>query len=613
MADPVAHVFCQMQRWTSALQDGASDAVLLERFIQQRDEAAFVALVARHGAMVLRLCRRILGDAHEAEDAFQAAFLILARKARSLKQPEALAGWLYGVARRVALKARTKSAGRSLAATPLDEALPDPRPDPLTQLTARELLDILDEEVERLPAAQRSPFVLCCLEGRTQEEAARILGATLGSIKGRLERGRKRLHSRLAQRGVALPAALAIIAASRGEVVSALLRQSAVRAALGGAASSPIAAALADSILKGMFAGKLAGMTALVLTMALSVSAVALAYRSPAASAEDNSPAAPAAPKKDAAGKPEMRTDALAAGDNVLGLPKPRDAHRPGAVVLHGGGRITDSAFDRFVALAGGQRARIVLVPSAGYRPRDYDNDEQFLAAMRYRFSSWVHLASTRQVTSFAFLYTDDPDDADDAAFVRPLATATGVWFCGGDQTRLNYRFVGRFPRQTKFQSALRGVLERGGVVGGTSAGMAALPEIMTLRQDQRRTAGPLSAVAGHGLGLITATIVEQHFDGRNGRLEHFTDLLRDGPRLDKLSGRGGTGAKMLGLAVEESTALIAQEDRLEVVGNGGAHVFLKSPADSTIVWHTLRSGSKATLKRNRRGEVTLAREAPPH
>jgi cyanophycinase len=263
--------------------------------------------------------------------------------------------------------------------------------------------------------------------------------------------------------------------------------------------------------------------------------------------------------------------------------------------------------------LAGGQRARLVLVPAAGYRPRDYDNDEQFLAAMRRRFSSWVHLASTGQVSRFEFLYTDDPKDADDAGFVRPLETATGVWFCGGDQTRLNYRFVGRFPRETKFQAALRGVLERGGVVGGTSAGMAALPEIMTLRQDQRRTAGPLSAVAGHGFGMLTAAIIEQHFDGRNGRLERFTNLLRDGQQLDKLSGRRGAGSKMLGLAVEEGTALLAQGDRLEVVGDRDAHVFIKSAGDSTIVWHALRSGSKVALKRNRRGEVTLAREAPPH
>jgi cyanophycinase len=159
----------------------------------------------------------------------------------------------------------------------------------------------------------------------------------------------------------------------------------------------------------------------------------------------------------------------------------------------------------------------------------------------------------------------------------------------------LNYRFVGSFPRQTKFQTALRGVLERGGVVGGTSAGMAALPEIMTLTQDRRRAQGPLSAVAAHGFGLLTGAIVEQHFDGRNGRLERFTSLLRDDRQLDKLSGRTGAGAKMLGLAVEEGTGLIVREDRLEVVGSGDAHVFIKSSVDTAIVWHALRPGSKAT------------------
>ncbi|HEY7313715.1 MAG TPA: sigma-70 family RNA polymerase sigma factor [Gemmataceae bacterium] len=599
MTATVARVFCQVQRWASVSRGGdASDAVLLDRFIRHRDETAFTALVARHGPMVLHVCHRVLGDAHEAEDAFQAAFLLLARKAHSLKRPEALSGWLYGVARRVALKARTKSAGRSASPTALDEALLDPRPDPLARLTARELLDLLDEEVQRLPETQRSPVVLCCLEGRTQEEAARILGATPGAIKGRLERGRQRLHARLARRGIALPAALAVVAVAHGPALSvpAMLQRNAVRAVLGGAVNAN-AATLADSVLQGMAASKLLGVATVVLTMALTASAVALMYRAPAAERADNNP--PAAP--------------VAAEDNVLGLPKPRDARRPGAVVLHGGGRITDSAFDRFVALAGGQRARLVLVPSAGFRPRDYDNNEQFLAVMRRRFSSWVRLASTGQVARFEFLCTDDPDDADDAAFVRPLETATGVWFSGGFQTRLNYRFVGSFPRQTKFQAALRGVLERGGVVGGTSAGMAALPQIMTLRQDQRRTDGPLSAVAGHGLGLLTGAIVEQHFDGRNGRLERFTDLLRDGPQLDKLSGRGGAGANMLGLAVEEGTALVARADRLEVVGDRAAHVFLKSPGDVTIVWHTLGSGGKAALKRNRRGEVTLTREAPPH
>lgn len=593
MAASIQYVLSQVQRWTSSQSGEPTDAVLLERFCRRREEAAFAALVERHGAMVLRTCRRVLGDVHEAEDAFQATFLILARKAASLRKPDALPGWLHSIAHRVALKARTKSVNRTYH-NPLPEALPAPQGDPLARLSARELLLVLDEEVQRLPAAQRSAVVLCCLEEHTQEEAARLLGWTAGSLRGHLERGRRRLQARLMRRGIALSAALAAVAVMRSEAASEFLRQSAVRAALGGAVGSP-AALLAESVLRGMTAAKFTGVAVVVMAIALTASAAALIHPAPAVkSAEDNVPVALAAP-----------------ADNVLGLPPPRDARRPGAVVLHGGGRITDSAFERFVALAGGPQARLVLVPSAGYRPRDYDSNAQFLAEMRRRFSSWVGLVSRGQAAHFEFLYTDSPDDADEAAFVRPLETATGVWFCGGDQTRLNYRYVGRFPRQTKFQQALRGVLERGGVVGGTSAGMAALPEIMTLRQDQRRTNGPLSAVAGHGLGVLRGVLVEQHFDGRNGRLERFTDLLRDGPRLDKLCGHGQGRVPQLGLGVDEGTALIARGDRLEVVGEGAAQVFLKSAGDATIVWHMLPAGSRAALKRNRGGAAMLVREAP--
>jgi RNA polymerase sigma factor (sigma-70 family) len=339
MAASAEHVFAQIQRWTSSRLADASDAVLLERFVQGRDEAAFAALVARHGAMVLRSCRRVLGDVQEAEDAFQATFLILARKAPTLRRPNALPGWLHGVARRIALNARRKSTAH-ISQAPLPETLSDPRSDPLTRLTARELLTVLDEEVQRLPVAQRSAVVLCCLEGHPQEEAARMLGCTAGSLKGHLERGRKRLHARLTRRGITLPVALAVVAVSRGEGVSALLRQSAVRAALGGAASSPIAAALADSILKGMFAGKLAGVTALVLTMALGVSAVALVYRTLARETPDDKPPdARAAPKEADASKPRARTDAL-------GDPLPAGAiARLGTVRLRHAKRITLAAF----------------------------------------------------------------------------------------------------------------------------------------------------------------------------------------------------------------------------------------------------------------------------
>jgi RNA polymerase sigma factor (sigma-70 family) len=310
MAAPAAHVFSQLQRWTASPSEGShSDANLLKRFVRQRDESAFAALVARHGAMVLRVCRRVLGDVQDAEDAFQATFLILARKAGTLKQPEALPGWLHGVARRVALKARMKSSGRSTSDLPPCDTLPGAIPDPLTQLSARELLAIVDEEVQRLPKAQRSAVLLCCLEGHTQEEAARMLGWTPGSVKGRLERGRRRLQERLLRRDIALSAALSIVAVSRGIAASALLQKSAVHAALGAGMDSQ-AWALAESVLKGMFLSKLSGVTVLVMSLALAATSVlALAHRdlaaeTPAAEPPKTAEAAVSAPRVDAFGDP---------------------------------------------------------------------------------------------------------------------------------------------------------------------------------------------------------------------------------------------------------------------------------------------------------------------
>lgn len=301
---------------------------------------------------------------------------------------------------------------------------------------------------------------------------------------------------------------------------------------------------------------------------------------------------------------------ATAAGDdNVLGLPKPRDARRPGAVILNGGGSISNETWDRFLALAGGSKARIVIVPSAGFRPSDYDNDEQFRAALQGRFGAWLRLVPNGKAASVEFLYTDNPNDAESDAFVKPLTTATAVWFSGGLQSRLNYRFVGYFPKPTKFQTALREVVERGGVVGGTSAGMAALPEIMTISQERRDGTGPMSAVPAHGLGLFTGAIVEQHFDARSGRLERFTGLMRDTALLDQWAGREGVGAKMVGLAVEEGTGLLLQGDRVEVLGGSHAHIFVNSAGGATLTWHTLKVGEKGELKRDRHGDVTMSRD----
>jgi RNA polymerase sigma factor (sigma-70 family) len=223
------------QLTSAPVADMASDALLLERFVRTRDEAAFAALVRRHGPMVLQLCRRLVGDAHEAEDCFQAAFLVLARRAADIHPPEALAGWLYGVARRVALKSRSLRARRPAPVVSQNQTAP--HADPFDALTAREFLEVLDVELLRLPEVYRLPVLYCCFEGLSLEEAARRLGWSSGSLKGRLQRGRQRLHDRLVKRGLALSAALALLGVSRTvAAVPRTLATETARAALAGAA-----------------------------------------------------------------------------------------------------------------------------------------------------------------------------------------------------------------------------------------------------------------------------------------------------------------------------------------------------------------------------------------
>lgn len=178
-----------------------SDGELLRRFTAHRDALAFEALVWRHGAMVLGVCSRVLGHGADAEDAFQSTFLILVRQGGAVRSGGSLAGWLYRVARRVSTRLARRQACRvrreRLAARP--EAVTD---------HAAEWTDwraLLDREVERLPARYREAFILCYLEGRAQEDAARELGCPLGTLQSRLTRAKQRLRARLAACGVALP------------------------------------------------------------------------------------------------------------------------------------------------------------------------------------------------------------------------------------------------------------------------------------------------------------------------------------------------------------------------------------------------------------------------
>ncbi len=177
---------------------------LLDRFLTRRDESAFEAIVGRHGPMVLSVCRRVLADEHAVEDAFQATFLVLVKKAGSIRDRDVLGNWLYGVARRVAVRAQVDARRRQLRErTGVEQVdVQDERND---LVESNEIRTIVDAELECLPARYRAPLVLCDLEGRTHEQAAVELRCPVGTVKSRLSRGRERLRSRLARRGLATP------------------------------------------------------------------------------------------------------------------------------------------------------------------------------------------------------------------------------------------------------------------------------------------------------------------------------------------------------------------------------------------------------------------------
>jgi RNA polymerase sigma factor (sigma-70 family) len=208
------------------------DQQLLQRFVRTREESAFDTLVRRHGPLVLGVCRRVLHDWHDAEDAFQATFLVLARNAGSVQKGASLGSWLYGTAYRVAVKARGRSATRQHYE---GRAAPGrPAGDPLAEVSGRELLTVLDEELQQLPERYRAPLVLCYLEGQTCDEAARNSGCSTRTLKRRLDQARDRLRRRLTRRGLALSGALLTTGLTQGAAaaVPPTLHRSAVRSAV---------------------------------------------------------------------------------------------------------------------------------------------------------------------------------------------------------------------------------------------------------------------------------------------------------------------------------------------------------------------------------------------
>ena len=288
-----------------------SDGQLLEAFVTDRDAAAFESLVQRHGPMVLGVCRRVLRDPHDAEDAFQATFLVLARKAASVSPREMVGNWLYGVAHTTAVRARAANAKRRQRER---QVLEMPEPQALREEPHDDLQQLLDEELARLPDKHRVPIVLCDLEGRPRREVARQLKIPEGTLSSRLTTARRTLAKRLTRRGLALSGgALAMAmsheAASAG--VPALLVRATVQAAILAAAGQTTAglisvqvAALTQGVLNSMFVTKLKSITLLLVIAVLSVGA-GLVYTTQAAETPGNGTAKPS--PKQVAERPKAR------------------------------------------------------------------------------------------------------------------------------------------------------------------------------------------------------------------------------------------------------------------------------------------------------------------
>jgi RNA polymerase sigma-70 factor (ECF subfamily) len=324
MSGTLAHPVLRFIRKITASDrvTSTADAHLLRCFVVQQDQAAFAVLVQRHGPMVWGVCRRVLRNAHDAEDAYQATFLVLARKARSLGKPESLGSWLYGVAYRTALSAKAEAARRRMPQGLIVARAAD---DPLQELIGHELRLVLDEEVQRLPSRYRAPFVLCYLEGQTHEEAARSLGCPRKTVTTRLTRARDQLRARLLRRGVTASAGVFASALSPNtgsaaawpmpgvdSTVQAATQFAAGKAAAAGVVSAR-AAALTKGVLTSMLVIKLR--TTMLCWLVVAVAATGLAagaYRALAGSpgpARANNPSSAAAEDAKEPRQADKKTD----------------------------------------------------------------------------------------------------------------------------------------------------------------------------------------------------------------------------------------------------------------------------------------------------------------
>lgn len=354
------------------------DGQLLERYAAERSEAAFEALVERHGRMVLGVCERLLKDSHDAEDAFQATFLVLARGPAKLRRSDSVASWLHGVALRIGLNAKRQAAVRREHERRVAEMT-----ETESETAWRDLGPVLDEELGRLPERLRAPVVLCYLQSKSTKEAAKELGWTHGALRGRLAKARDLLRGRLSRRGIVIGAALlaSIISenASAAAVPPACIAstvQAATALSAGGALASAglssEAAALAEGALRGMFLAKVKAVAGVVVAGAcLLVGATFVATElssreEPVPTAAPEEPAAPVPPQVDRGEPAEPGQEALAAQEVAPGV------RLPGPAIVPKGKRAGRAELKRRLAarrLAGEDLPEAVLQSLLAFRP----------------------------------------------------------------------------------------------------------------------------------------------------------------------------------------------------------------------------------------------------
>ncbi len=305
-SEPNRATFRQIDRlFQGGTMTGLDEGQLLGRFVSDRDESALEALVDRHGPMVLGVCRRLLANPADVDDAFQATFLILVRKARALRDFHRLGSWLHGVAYRVAVRARADAVRRR--ALEQHGSRPESEPEFHTpdRLAAQaELRAVLDQEIARLSSAHRTALVLCDLEGRSQQDAARLLGWSEGALRGRLARARRKLRDRLERRGIApalLPAGAPLLSNTIGPSVSSALIETTTRAGmatiLAGRAAPPAGsvisasvAALAQGVIHTMTLSQVKVLITMAILAALGLITVGKLVRADRSAVENNAP-----------------------------------------------------------------------------------------------------------------------------------------------------------------------------------------------------------------------------------------------------------------------------------------------------------------------------------